>query len=86
MRLLVSVRTEHEVAAALAGGADIIDAKEPARGSLGPVSPEVLQAIAARVPESMPLSVALGDFGTAAPLFGRPWPARCCLAVAPPPM
>jgi uncharacterized protein (UPF0264 family) len=66
MRLLVSVRTEHEVAAALAGGADIIDAKEPARGSLGPVSPEVLRAIAARVPESMPLSVALGDFGTPA--------------------
>jgi (5-formylfuran-3-yl)methyl phosphate synthase len=62
MRLLVSVRAEDEVAAALLGGADIIDAKEPARGSLGPVSPEVLQAIAARVPEPVPLSVALGDF------------------------
>jgi uncharacterized protein (UPF0264 family) len=62
MRLLVSVRAGNEVAAALAGGADIIDAKEPARGSLGPVSPEVLQAIAARVPEPVPLSVALGDF------------------------
>jgi len=62
MRLLVSVRAGDEVAAALAGGADIIDAKEPARGSLGPVSPEVLQAIAARVPPPVPLSVALGDF------------------------
>jgi (5-formylfuran-3-yl)methyl phosphate synthase len=62
MRLLVSVRAGDEVAAALAGGADIIDAKEPARGSLGPVSPEVLQAIAARMPEPVPLSVALGDF------------------------
>ena len=62
MRLLVSVRAGHEVAAALAGGADIIDAKEPARGSLGPVAPEVLRAISARVPESVPLSVALGDF------------------------
>jgi uncharacterized protein (UPF0264 family) len=62
MRLLVSVRTGDEVAAALAGGADIIDAKEPARGSLGPVSPEVLQAIAARMPAAVPLSVALGDF------------------------
>jgi uncharacterized protein (UPF0264 family) len=62
MRLLVSVRAGDEVAAALAGGADIIDAKEPARGSLGPVSPEVLQTIAARLPESVPLSVALGDF------------------------
>jgi uncharacterized protein (UPF0264 family) len=62
MRLLVSVRAGDEVAAALAGGADIIDAKEPARGSLGPVSPEVLLAIAARLPEPVPLSVALGDF------------------------
>ncbi len=62
MQLLVSVRIADEVAAALAGGADIVDAKEPARGSLGPVSPEVLQAISARVPESVPLSVALGDF------------------------
>ncbi len=62
MRLLVSVRAGDEVAAALAGGADIIDAKEPARGSLGPVSAEVLLAIAARVPEPVPLSIALGDF------------------------
>lgn len=62
MQLLVSVRAGDEVAAALAGGADIIDAKEPARGSLGPVSPEVLCAIAAHLPESVPLSVALGDF------------------------
>jgi (5-formylfuran-3-yl)methyl phosphate synthase len=69
MRLLVSVRAGDEVAAALAGGADIIDAKEPARGSLGPVSPEVLQAIAARVPPQVPLSVALGDF--TAPGRGR---------------
>lgn len=62
MRLLVSVRAQDEVAAALAGGADIIDAKEPARGSLGPVSAETLQGISARMPESVPLSVALGDF------------------------
>ena len=62
MRLLVSVRAGDEVAAALAGGADIIDAKEPARGSLGPVSPEMLQAISARVPASVPVSAALGDF------------------------
>ena len=62
MQLLVSVRAGEEVAAALAGGADIIDAKEPARGSLGPVSPAVLQAISAQVPASVPLSAALGDF------------------------
>ena len=38
MQLLVSVRSAVEVAPALAGGADIIDAKEPDRGSLGAVS------------------------------------------------
>ena len=47
MRLLVSVRAAAEVAPALAGGADIIDAKEPARGSLGAVSPTRLREIAA---------------------------------------
>ena len=35
MQLLVSVRNGWEVVPALEGGADIIDAKEPARGSLG---------------------------------------------------
>jgi (5-formylfuran-3-yl)methyl phosphate synthase len=64
MPLLVSVRSGEEVSAALAGGADIIDAKEPARGSLGAVDPEVLSAIAARTPGSVPLSVALGDCAT----------------------
>jgi uncharacterized protein (UPF0264 family) len=61
MRVLVSVRSADEVAAAIAGGADIIDAKDPARGALGPVEPEELAAIARAVPDSCPLSVALGD-------------------------
>jgi uncharacterized protein (UPF0264 family) len=62
MQLLVSLRDAGEVGAALAGGADILDAKEPARGSLGAVSPPVLEAISRRVPASVSLSVALGDF------------------------
>jgi len=62
MQLLVSVRSADEVGSALAGGADIIDAKEPSRGSLGPVDPFVLRAISAVVPPGVPLSVALGDF------------------------
>ncbi len=61
MRLLVSVRVPEEVDAALVGGADIIDAKEPSRGSLGAVTPEVLARIAGRVPTLVPLSIALGD-------------------------
>src|SRR5919109_795896 len=65
MPLLVSVRSGEEVPAALHGGADIIDAKEPARGSLGAVEPAVLSAIAERTPASVPLSVALGDCASA---------------------
>jgi uncharacterized protein (UPF0264 family) len=61
MRLLVSVRSAAEARAALAGGAQIIDAKEPALGALGPVHPEELRAIAREVPATAPFSVALGE-------------------------
>ena len=61
MRLLVSVRSADEVGAAVAGGADIIDVKEPARGALGAADPEVVRAVCSLVPSSMPLSLALGD-------------------------
>jgi uncharacterized protein (UPF0264 family) len=65
MQLLVSVRSAAEVPAALMGGADIIDAKEPSRGSLGPVSPATLAEILAQVPDSHAFSVALGDVAAA---------------------
>ncbi len=61
MRLLVSVRCADEAAAALAGGAEIVDAKEPAHGALGLPSRAALEAIARVVPRDVPLSVALGD-------------------------
>lgn len=61
MRLLVSVRSAAEARAALEGGADIIDAKEPARGPLGPVTPRVAAAIVAAIPDTVPFSAALGD-------------------------
>ena len=64
MQMLVSVRSAAEAAAARLGGAHIIDAKEPSAGSLGPVSPSVLQEIADQVPPDSPLSVALGDIGS----------------------
>ena len=47
MQLLVSVANADEAAAALAGGADIIDAKDPAAGPLGAVEIGVLRQIAA---------------------------------------
>jgi (5-formylfuran-3-yl)methyl phosphate synthase len=61
MRLLVSVRSASEVAAAAVGGADIVDAKEPAHGALGAVGLDVLSGIARALPADLPLSVALGD-------------------------
>lgn len=61
MQLLVSVRSADEVGPALSGGADIIDAKEPSRGSLGAVSPSTLAEIVDQVPLECPFSIALGD-------------------------
>ena len=80
MRLLVSVRTAAEVAAGAGGGADIIDAKEPAAGSLGAVTPDVLREIAALVPAGVPLSVALGDFAARRCARGRRRRAVACSA------
>jgi uncharacterized protein (UPF0264 family) len=65
LQLLVSVRHPAEVTQALIGGAQIIDAKEPSRGSLGPVTHACLRQIDQQVPPSVPLSVALGDFTSA---------------------
>src|SRR5688500_12206102 len=61
MQLLVSVRDEVEAEAALAGGADIIDAKNPLNGPLGAVSLDVFRRIHNRVGELRPLTAALGD-------------------------
>ena len=61
MRLLVSVRSAEEAVAASAGGADVIDAKEPDVGALGAVRPEVLREIRAAVPSHQLVTAALGD-------------------------
>ena len=64
MRLLVSVRNAAEAGAAVIGGAEIIDAKEPASASsIGPVSAGMLQEIRDEVPSTIKLSAALGDVG-----------------------
>jgi (5-formylfuran-3-yl)methyl phosphate synthase len=61
MRLLVSVKNAEEAMAALAGGADFIDAKDPAAGALGAVSLDVLRGIHSTVAGLKPVSAALGD-------------------------
>jgi uncharacterized protein (UPF0264 family) len=60
--LLVSVRSAAEVAAALEGGADLIDVKEPTRGALGMAEAEVVAAVVARVKGKVPVSAALGEW------------------------
>jgi uncharacterized protein (UPF0264 family) len=61
MRLLVSVANVDEAAAALAGGADIIDAKDPHAGALGAVPARVLREIRTAVGEARPVTAAIGD-------------------------
>jgi uncharacterized protein (UPF0264 family) len=61
MQLLVSVRDATEAAAALAGGVDYIDVKEPTRGALGYADSDVLCAVAAAVGDRVPISAALGE-------------------------
>lgn len=59
--LLVSVRSADEARAAVRGGAAIIDVKEPDRGPLGRADVLTWSAVRAAVPESIPVSVALGE-------------------------
>lgn len=61
LRLLVSVRDAAEAAAALAGGADIIDVKEPARGALGRADVAVVRDIIACVAGRAPVTCAWGE-------------------------
>jgi hypothetical protein len=65
-RLLVSVRDASEAQAAFEGGADLIDVKEPSRGSLGMADASTIKAIIRRVselagPNRPPVSAALGE-------------------------
>jgi dihydroneopterin aldolase len=61
MKFLASVTGPEEAELALEGGADVIDLKDPRRGALGAVSPEVLAATIARVAGRRPVSAVAGD-------------------------
>jgi uncharacterized protein (UPF0264 family) len=60
-KLLVSVRSRAEALAALAGGAAIIDVKEPTNGPLGRAPVAVWREVRDVVPRPIPVSVALGE-------------------------
>lgn len=62
--LLISVRSADEVEAALSGGADLIDVKEPSKGPLGMAEAEVVAAAIAKVKKRVPVSAALGEWST----------------------
>lgn len=58
----MSVRSVEEARAALAGGADLIDVKEPSRGALGMADTDVIAAIIDAVQAKRPVSAALGEW------------------------
>lgn len=60
-RLLVSVRNLAEAQLAVDAGVDLLDLKEPTRGSLGAVDPSVVTEIIDYVAGRVPVSMALGE-------------------------
>lgn len=60
-RLLASVTDGVEAEAAIAGGADIIDLKDPGRGALGALPPEVIRRIVQQIAGRRPVSATIGD-------------------------
>ncbi len=60
-RLLVSVRSADEARLALEAGVDLIDVKEPSRGSLGRADAEVIAEVVQAVAGRVPVSAALGE-------------------------
>jgi (5-formylfuran-3-yl)methyl phosphate synthase len=60
-RLLVSVRSAAEAEAALAGGAALIDVKEPTRGALGRADDAIIADVIRVVAGRAPVSAALGE-------------------------
>jgi uncharacterized protein (UPF0264 family) len=61
IQLLVSVRSAAEVEAALKGGADLIDVKDPSAGSMGMATGKVWREVSKAADEQVPLSAALGE-------------------------
>lgn len=70
LKLLISPTDEQEALEAVAGGADIIDVKNPKEGPLGASFPWIIRQIGEAIPKTVELSCTLGDLpnlpGTAA--------------------
>jgi uncharacterized protein (UPF0264 family) len=61
MRLLVSPMNLEEAKAAMAGGADILDVKNPKEGSLGANFPWAIRAVKDMASGKVPVSATIGD-------------------------
>jgi hypothetical protein len=80
--VLVSVRDAEEAEEALAGGADVIDVKDPVRGSLGAAEPAAVAAVARAVGRRVPWTMAAGELAAGAVTLGA-WLEAVGSAVPP---
>jgi uncharacterized protein (UPF0264 family) len=61
LKLLISPKDEKEALEAIAGGADIIDVKNPKEGALGANFPWIIRRIRELTPKNIEVSCALGE-------------------------
>jgi uncharacterized protein (UPF0264 family) len=61
LKLLISPKNEAEAVEAIAGGADIIDVKNPREGALGANFPWIIKRIRQITPENIEVSCTLGE-------------------------
>jgi uncharacterized protein (UPF0264 family) len=61
LKLLISSTDEEEAVEAIAGGADIVDVKNPKEGALGANFPWIIKRIREITPKNVEVSCALGD-------------------------
>jgi uncharacterized protein (UPF0264 family) len=61
LKLLISPKNKTEAAEAIAGGADIIDVKNPKEGALGANFPWVIKQIREMAPDNIEVSCTLGE-------------------------
>ncbi|NBW86029.1 MAG: hypothetical protein EBR23_04160 [Planctomycetia bacterium] len=69
--LLVSVRDVDEAVEALAGGAAVVDVKDPARGPLGPADAATAAAIGGALGGRVPWTLACGELASAADIVAH---------------
>jgi len=72
MQLLVSVRSTEEADLVGNAGVDLIDLKEPKRGSLGAASPDIWEAVVGKWHRRTPVSIALGELPNVADIVQVP--------------